>query len=386
MANSLYVITMLCILVAGTEWLVQKTFLKHFGTALLVIVLTAVFANSGILPAGSSADNPVPVYDAIFAYVAPISIFWLLLRVNLKEILKAGIPILGLFLIGSLAPALGIVIGMILINGQESVGENYAAIGGMFTGTYTGGSVNFNAVALHYDVVKDGALYTGSVAVDNVITTIWMIATLSMPKVLQSIWPKSAIPNKVKTGPLTGIEEDTESIHPKDLGIVIALGTGALFLSNWLEAVTGIPSIIVITILALIIAQFAFSKQIKGAQVLGMFAVYIFLAVIGAFCDFSVLSTMGALGISLALMAFIGVLIHGGITLTAARLMKMDLDTAAMISQANVGGGTSALAIARSFGRQDLVLPAVLLGSLGNGIGTFLGFLVADQILPMYFG
>jgi uncharacterized membrane protein len=49
-------------------------------------------------------------------------------------------------------------------------------------------------------------------------------------------------------------------------------------------------------------------------------------------------------------------------------------------SQANVGGATSALALARSLGRSDLVLPAVLIGSLGNALGTFIAFWVVGQV------
>ena len=386
MTNPLYVLTLLCLIVVLTEWLVRKTFLRHFGTALLVIVITAIFANIGIMPAGSSVENPVPIYDGTFAYLAPISIFWLLLRVNLKDILKAGLPLVILFIIGAVGTAIGVVVGMKLINGAENIGENYAAIGGMFTGTYTGGSVNFNAVALHYDVVREGMLYSGSVAVDNILTAIWMVATLAMPRLLSRFWPKSKSIKNSSDGPLTGIEEDTENLHPIDIGLVLALGMGSLFISNLLANISGVPSIIIITIIALIIAQIPIAKKIKGAQVLGMFSVYLFLAVIGAFCDLGALSQLGSLGFVLFLMGMTAVLIHGSVTYIAARIMKLDLDMASVASQANIGGGTSALALARSLGRQDLVLPAVLLGSLGNAIGTFLGFWVAGHILPWLMG
>ena len=69
-----------------------------------------------------------------------------------------------------------------------------------------------------------------------------------------------------------------------------------------------------------------------------------------------------------------------------ARLFKVDLAIAAVTSQANVGGGTSALALARSLGRDDLVLPAVLVGSLGTALGTFVGFWVAGVALPLLLG
>ena len=117
-----------------------------------------------------------------------------------------------------------------------------------------------------------------------------------------------------------------------------------------------------------------------------MFAVYLFLTVIGAFCDVNALQNLGALGINLLIFALIIVTVHGLITIAAARLLKLDLDTVAMVSQANVGGGTTALALARSRGRNDLVLPAVLLGALGNAVGTFLGFWAAEQLLPALLG
>lgn len=56
-------------------------------------------------------------------------------------------------------------------------------------------------------------------------------------------------------------------------------------------------------------------------------------------------------------------------------VLKLDPAVAAVASQANIGGGTSALALARSLDREDLELPAILVGSLGNALGTYLGFL-----------
>ena len=385
--SGLYVLMILSLLVVITEFLVRKTKLRYLGTALLVILLTAVMANVGILPAGSSAERPVPAYDAIFQYVAPISIFWLLLRVNLRDLLKAGVSLVVLFLLGSLGTTLGVVLGMWAVDGATHIGEDFAALGGMFVGTYTGGSVNFNALALNYDIVKEGGLYSGAVVVDNIITTVWMILTLALPKLLAPIWGSADRAKKQSAEVDLGIEQDTERMHPIDLGLVLALGMGALLLSEMISSAFSargynLPSIIVITILALVIAQLPASRHIKGAQTLGMFAVYIFLAVIGAFCDLAALQQMGDLGLVLFLFALITVLVHGMIMLAAARMMKMGLQEVAMVSQANVGGGTSALALARSHGRSDLVLPAVLLGALGNAVGTFLGFWAAEQLLP----
>lgn len=391
MNNPIFVLCCLCLVIVCSEWLVRTTFARHLGTALLVILITAIIANLGLIPAGSNAENPVPVYDGIFQYVAPISIFLLLLRVNLRDVLKAGFPMIILFLIGSIGTTIGVLFGMWLVNGPEHIGPLYFAVGGMFVGTYTGGSVNFNALALNYEVVKDGVLYGGSVVVDNIITTVWMVTTLALPRLLAPFWPKPASDQIKDERPSLGIQEDTESLHPLDLGLILALGTGALWVSNsfsdWLSNYGyNFPSIIIITLLALIIAQLPMAKKLRGAQMLGMFSVYLFLTVIGAFCDVKALQQLGSLGGILLVFAITTVFVHGVFTIGVARLMKLDPDMVAVVSQANVGGGTTALALARSRGRNDLVLPAVLLGSLGTALGTFLGFWAAEQLLPWIFG
>ena len=367
--------------------------MRHLGTALVVILVTAVAANLGILPAGSTEEAPVPVYDYTFTYLAPIAIFWLLLRCNLRDILKAGLPLVALFVIGSLGTTVGVLVGVWAVGGPENIGPLYHAIGGMFTGTYTGGSVNFNAVALHYEIVREGALYAGAIVVDNIATTVWMMITLALPRLLAPVWKRASSDTEagVSNKASLGIEEDTETVHPLDIGMVLFLGLGALWVSNllagWTESIGFVvPSIILITVLALIIAQTPLATRLRGAQALGMFAVYIFLCVIGAFCDVTALLGLGSLGVSLMVFASITVLVHGLITFGAARIMKLDPDMAAVASTANVGGGTTALVVARSLGRQDLVLPAILIGSLGTAMGTFLGFWAAGQLLPWLLG
>jgi len=147
-----------------------------------------------------------------------------------------------------------------------------------------------------------------------------------------------------------------------------------------------VPSIIILTVIALALAQVPAITRLPGSRSLGLFAVYLFLCVIGAYCDVGALAEIGGLGLTLLVFTFVLVIVHGSITFGAAWLLRMDVDIAAVASQANVGGGTSALALARSLGRSDLVLPAVLIGSLGTALGTFLGFWVAGALLPGLLG
>lgn len=384
--STAYVLAALCALTALSEVLVRHTRLKHLGTALLVILLTAVAANLGLVPAGSPPEAPVVAYDLVFAYLAPLSIFWILLRVDLRSVRRAGFPLLALFVIGSLATCLGVLAGMALVDGADVLGPDYAALGGAFAGTYTGGSVNFNAVALHYDLVRDGTLFAGAVVADNIVTALWMLITIAAPRALVGIWPGGGSsrgdghPRKQTVD--LGIADDTEDVHPLDLALSLALGLAAMAASDQLAALTGVPSILVLTAAALVLAQVPIIARLSGPRTLGMFAVYLFLAVIGAFCDLRALAGLGSIGLSLLAFAGVTVLVHGVVTFAAARALRLEIDLAAVASQANVGGGTSALALARSIGRTDLVLPAVLLGALGNALGTFLGFATAAYLLP----
>ena len=385
MTNPLFILAVLALIVVLSEWLVRHTVLRHGGTALVGILLTAVVANAGVIPAGSSPAAPVPVYDGIFEFVAPLAIFWLILGVNLRNVLRAGIPLVVLFLIGAFGTTVGALAAMKAVGGAGTFGPQFNALAGMFTGTYIGGSINFNAVALEYDVVREGALYTGAIVVDNIVTTAWMVATLALPRLLAPLFRSARTPAPTTGAVLLGIEDDTESVHPVDLGLVLALGLGAVFVSTQLAAWGAqrgfaIPFMLVLTVIALALAQVPALSRLRGARVLGMFAVYLFLNVIGAFCDLRSLAGLGALGLSLLMFASIMVVVHGMVTVIAARLMRLDAGMAAVASQANVGGATSALALARSLGRADLVLPAVLIGSLGNAVGNFFAFWVAATL------
>lgn len=379
MRDPIYVAAALCAFTVLAELLVRRTWLRHVGTALLVILVTALAANLGIIPAGSTAAVPVVIYDGIFVYVAPLGIFWLLLRVSVRDVMRAGLPIIALFLIGSVGIMAGAFIGATLLP-LATLGPLHHALTGMFVGTYTGGSINFNAIALEYDVMREGGLYAGAVAVDNVVTTLWMAATLALPRLLAPFW-RAVVARP--TGALDmdrDIADDTESLHPLDLFILAALGLATLYISNLLAVATGIPSILILTAAALALAQLPLVTRLRGARVLGMLSVLLFLAVIGAFADVRQLMALGRLGPLLLAFASVLVLVHGMIIFGAARLLRMDLDVAAVASQANVGGSTSALALARSLGRADLVLPAVLIGALGNALGTFFGFWVAALV------
>lgn len=376
-----YILAILCLLILLSEWLARHTVLRYLSSALLVIVLGAITANLGLIP---SASDQSPLYGGIFTYIAPLSIFYLLLEVNLKNLRQAGLPMLLMFLIGSAGTVLGVLAGMSVISGSEVFGDRISAIGGMFTGTYTGGSVNFNAIALHYDIMTEGVLYAGSVAVDNILTALWMVASLMLPRLLQRWLPRH---KKQETSASTANQQSEEAtMNPSSLALLAGLGLLVLWISDLLTETLAkvgmqLPSILVLTTIALILAQIPAISRLRGTRVMGMFCIYLFLVVIGAYCELAAMSQMGDIALSLMIFVVVLTSIHGIIIYGVGALCKFDWALISIASQANIGGSSTAIALAKSLDRPGLMLPAILVGSLGNGLGTYLGFWVAEQLL-----
>ena len=370
-SNTIYVLAVLFLMLILASQAAKTKWGKQVGASLLVIVFTAVAANLKLIP---SASNSIPLYDSIFTYIAPISIFFLLLNVNLASIRKAGLPMIGLFLIGSVMTTLGILLAWMIISPENTLGEDARIIAGMLTGTYTGGSVNFNAIALEYDFQKKGVLYAGTIAVDNVVTTLWIIVTLTIPIFMHKIW-KSKKQDKAKAQPIAKRTESAIDMH--SLVWLSFLGVAAFLVSDLLsEYLPKVPFILILSTLGILLAQIPAVSKLKGSHTLGLFLVNLFLAVIGAYCELSAVSALKEIGVSLLLFTSIAVLLHGIGTVLIGGLFYRDWQMIAIVSQANVGGGTTAIALAETFKRNELILPAILVGTLGNALGTYLGFLV----------
>lgn len=368
--NPVYVLAILCLMVLLSIQAAKTKLGGKLSAALLVIVFTAVLANLKLIP---SASNSIPLYDGIFKYLAAIGIFYLLLGINLQSLKKAGAPMIILFLIGSAATVLGILGSWYLVSPQDVLGDKGDIIAGMLTGTYTGGSVNFNAIALEYDFQKEGALYAGTIAVDNVMTTIWIIVTLAIPAFMRPLWKDKKVTVKKRTK----ILQEEDALNLESIMWLFFLGAAAFYISEVVKQfLPQIPFILTLSTIGIVLAQIPFVTKLKGSQSLGIYALYLFLAVIGAYCEIEAVMELQSTGLTLLLFTALAVLFHGILMIIIGGLTYRDWDMIAIVSQANVGGSTSAIAIAESLNRKELVLPAILVGTLGNALGTYLGFLV----------
>jgi len=373
--DPIYVSGMLCMFVLLSVWLAKFKGWKTLGTPILVILIAAFAANFGIIP---TATNGNSVYTGVFVYLAPMGIFITLLEVDLRSLKKAGGQILFMFGVGGLGTIIGVLVAWFLVKPAMEIGSMANAVAGMYTGTYIGGSINFNAIALSYHVNENADLYAATTVVDNLIGTPWIIATLILPKYLQIFFPrKKLLPLNSKTQKI----KKEESISIAGLATVLGLAFLAMAASKFIfQIFPQVPEILTLTTLALILAQMPFVKKLSGTHTIGFFIILIFLATIGTLCDLSTLAEVGDLAGTLILFVTILVLIHGLVIFGVGALFKIDWDVIAVASQANVGGNTTALASAESLNRPDLLIPGVLVGSLGNALGTYAGFFIAGVL------
>lgn len=386
--TSLPLLALLIACVALSEWLGHLRGGRHLGPAVIVIVLGALLSNCGIVP--QVADG-IAVYDGIFAIVLPLSIFYLLLDANLVQIRRSAGSLLGLFLLGSLGTVLGVVAALQLTPLRTLLPGESAALAGMFAATYIGGGANFNAVALAFGVTGEPAVYGAAVAVDNVMSALWVVLTIALPGLLRrtgryrTVAGDGVVAATVRATH-TGADQagvPSPARQSASLALLLAVGVVALLVSNAVSALlldhAGVraPSVLILTTLALLVAQTPFASRLRAGQALGMFGILLFLGVVGASANLSALVSLGHVAVVMFAFVTIVLLVHAAVLFGGGLWLRRDPDLIALASTANIGGSSTALALAESIGRPGLAVGGVLVGSLGNALGTYVGFALA---------
>lgn len=349
------------------------TIVQSLSPALVGILFGMALSNSGILPGES------PVYRFLQSTGVSLGIVLILTSVDVRSIVQAGPTMLAAFALGAVGTGIGAIVAGFVLQGQ--IGEETWKLSGQFTGTYTGGGVNFAALARAFDTSSD--LFTAAIAADVILTAIWMAACLAVPVVLgkpkQEATDERASEDAPKTTTMTLERSLHSSGHPVSIldaaGIVVvalAALVGARVLAELLPI---FPEVLWLTSLALILAQIPAVKRLSGTALIGNYLVLLFLASNGAQ---SVVQNIVRVGPAVFYFACVTVAIHGLVIFAAGRLFKLDFGTLAIASQANVGGAASAMAMASARGYGDRLLPGVAVGLLGYAVGNYLGFAVGS--------
>lgn len=372
-------------------YLEQKyTWASKVTGCILALTFTLILSNLKIIP------TEAPVYDAVWDYVVPLAVPMLLFNADIKKIGRDSGRVLIIYLLSGIGTVLG---GFIAYFALKNAIPALNDIVPMFVGTYTGGSVNFVAMSQQYKV--PGATVSAALVADNLLMALYFFTLMALPTM-------AVIKKHYKMPLVNALEEQSESdkeanktmaakywgakeISLKDIAFTVALSFVIVAISDKLATVFGnlfsgegaVSAILggllgnkylLMTTFTMIIAS-VFPKQIssiRGSQEIGTFLIYLFFAVIGAPASIGLILRESPL---LLVFALIVVLINLIVSLIFGKLFKFNIEEIIIASNANVGGPTTAAAMAVSKGWTELIVPALLVGTLGYVIGNYYGIL-----------
>jgi uncharacterized membrane protein len=373
-ASPLALATLIACTVALAFWLDRRVrVFSKIGASLLALAFGAILSNSGLVPATS------PVYDAISGPITSLAIAWLLLSVDLRVLRVVGPRTLAAFALACAGTMLGALAGAVAFSHQ--LGDNTWRMAGVFTGTYTGGSLNFVAVGKAVALPDD--VWAGTTAADALTGGLWMAANLTIPLWLARFFPPvpaSALEagESAADGKRAHPFFDPASVSATDLAILLAAGLGLLVAADLTaRLVPQVPSILWLTTYALIVGHTRPFANAAGTLQLGTLLLHVFFVVIGIW---SQVNQIVAVGIVVFYYTATVIGVHGLVTYGVGRLLGMDVGTLSVASQAAVGGPSTALAVAVAREWPGLVLPGIILGLLGYAVGNYLGFGIANLV------
>ncbi len=357
--------------------------------AIVALIGAIILSNTGIIPTAS------PVYDAVWTFIIPLAIPLLLFHVKIKRIWQESGRLLIIFLISSIGTVAGVIISFFLLKDHIPVLDK---LGAMLSASYIGGGVNFAAMAAKFKT--PGEMVSAAVVADNLMMAIYFVVLMMVPAIgFFRRRFKTPHVDQVESGSI-GVEGKTlaesfwkrKDISLKDIALsvgtafllvivsfkvaefldsAIPSGDDVSFFINLVNGLFGDKYLMLTTLTFLVLAMFPrYFESINGSQEIGTFLIYLFFVVIGIPASIPLIIENAPL---LLVFVFIIVVVNLTVSLTAGKLLKYDLEEILLASNANVGGPTTAAAMAIAKGWKDLIGPILVVGTLGYIIGNYVG-------------
>lgn len=350
-------------------WAEKTQWGSKLSGAVIAIGTTFLLSNLRVIPSAA------PAYDVVWGYLVPLAIPLLLFKADLKRILRESGPTLLAFAAG----AMGTVAGTWIAYQLVPLGEEGWKLAGIFCATYVGGSLNYMAASEALGL-RSGDLLAAGIAADNLVMTLYFLVLFALPSVG---WLRRGYADRVAVA-----DADLDSGGAAGSAITLggmatalavaaslcAAGYGLAAWFGWSSA-----GILIVTALTVAIATLrpGWMGGLSGAHEVGVLLMQVFFAAIGASANIGVVLKVGPV---LFVFAALILMIHLATILIAGRLLKLDLAEIVIASNANMGGPTTAAAMAVARRWQCLVIPAILCGTLGYAVATFIGVAVGHWL------
>lgn len=333
-------------------------------------------------------------------YLLPASLVLLTLSIDLNEVLKLGPKALIMFLTGTIGVIVGGPLAILLVGSFDPVlvgGHDSDAVWrGLATvaGSWIGGGAN--QVAMKEIFNPNDGLFSVMLAVDIVIGELWMVF------LLLGIGKASQIDRilKADSSSVRELQEKMEQYsltiarNPSvaDLFVILGVGFGVTacchivadvvapfindnfaFLSKF-SLNSSFFWLIVLATTGGLLLSFTKARQLEGAGAskVGTVCIFFLVATIGLHMD--ILAVFEYPG--LFLVGGIWMLIHVGLMVVVAKVIRAPYFFLAVGSKANIGGAASAPVVAAAF-HPSLAPVGVLLAVVGYALGTYGAYICA---------
>ncbi len=339
-----------------------------------IYFLPMLVSNFGILPRVS------PVYPSIVANLLPAGIILLLISSDLPAIVRLGKPAL----IMMTATVIGVMAGaplVVWLFRPWLPPESWSGFGAL-SASWIGGSANMVAVkeAIH----TPDKVFFPMIVVDTIVSYSWM-GVLILGAGIQHAYDKWNHSDRKMIDELEGKAGAvfmSKEVAYKYLPLILAAGFGGAWIATTLARIfaggTFVWTIIIASTLGILFSFTSLKKlATQGAPRAGYLLLFFVLTSIGVRADLS-----GILSAPVLILAgVVWILFHALFVLIVARIARIPLGFAATASQACIGGPASAPIVGAAY--EPLLAPVgLLLGILGNVIGTYLG-LITSQLCKL---
>ena len=379
--------TALLVSAAASIYLEQKNKIAAKLTGpVLALGFGMLLSNTNILP------TKAVTYDIVWDYVVLLAIPLLLMKMNIRKIIKETGRMFGAFHISSLGTIVGAFLAVLcLYNFIPELGK----IAGMMTGSYIGGGVNFVAMVSIFEPAED--LVNATIVADSGVMALYFLVLLALPasKKMRRIFP---LTQRARDFSDHESAEGAKSFwKPKPISLLdIAMAVSLAFLiatisikisdfcaqpdmPKFVRAVLG-QKFLVLTTVSIALPFFfpKFTETLSGTDELGTFFIYIFFVLIGIPASFkTVILQSPLLLLFCTLMLFANFVVTFGL----GRLFHFEMEELILVAAATSGGPMNAAAIAIAKGWKKLIVPSFLVGIWGYIIGTYLGFLIGSFLI-----
>ncbi|MBO5550949.1 MAG: DUF819 family protein [Lachnospiraceae bacterium] len=325
-------------------------------------------------------ESTKPAYSALKNPLTYAMVFSMLLRCDIRKVIKLGPKMLIGFFSASVTIMTGFVLAFLLMKGV--IGSDAWMGLGALCGSWLGGSGNMVAVQAALDISEADMGY--ALVIDSIDYSIWVMFLLWFIQLAPQFnkWTKADTTTLDEVS--SRLEEEAKSSNARIefQGLILLIGTSFMVSAVAQTIGTAVNSalpfldkatwtILLITVLGLIGALTPLGK-ISGSHEVSNLLLYSVVALLASRASLLELADAPAW----ILTGFIILAIHAILMVILCKLLKIDLFTGAVASLANIGGTASAPVLAGSYSG-SLVPVGILMALLGYVIGTPCGIMVA---------